>query len=165
MGEVSFTVLGEDLVILEREIRFLKEHVIIARTIAGDFSVANEDAWLSSLRPRASPGFVLGHQRAGPGLLYIRTDSPETTQKLLLNSMHQFEGGTMVYQPWIQRFNPRNPKGLLTPFWISFPTLPLEYLKLAQTVAAQVGKILAVDIKVEQVPPARSCVGIDIARG
>lgn len=71
----------------------------------------------------------------------------------------------MVYQPWVQGFNPKNPRGLLTPFWISFPSLPLEFLKLAHTVAAQVGKILAEDINMDRVPPARFCVGIDITRG
>lgn len=71
----------------------------------------------------------------------------------------------MVYQPWIQGFNPRNPKGLLIPFWISFLSLPLEYLKLAHTVASQVGKILATDINLDRVPPARFSVGVDISQG
>lgn len=113
-GEVSFTVMREDLGILEREIRFLLEHVIIARTMTGDLTVAHENAWLSLLRPRASPGSILGDQQTGAGLLYIRTDSPVTTQKIPLNPMHQFDGGMMIYQPWIQGFNSRNPKGLLS---------------------------------------------------
>lgn len=71
----------------------------------------------------------------------------------------------MVYQPWIQGFNLRNSKGLLTPFWILFPSLPLEYLKLAHLVAAQVGTILAEDINHDRVLPARYCVGIDISQG
>lgn len=105
-------------------------------------------------------GVVMGHQRAGPGLLYIRLDDPSTTRRILVNPMHQVHGGTVAYQPWVQGFNPCNPKGLLTPFWISFPSLPLEY----HTVAAQVGKILAEDINLERVPPARFCVGIDISQ-
>lgn len=38
----SFTVLGEDLATLDREIRFLKDHVIIARSMDGDLSTAKE---------------------------------------------------------------------------------------------------------------------------
>lgn len=37
-GAASFTVAGEDLVVLDREIRFLEEHVLIARTAARDLS-------------------------------------------------------------------------------------------------------------------------------
>lgn len=164
-GAASFTVAGEDLRVLDREIRFLKEHVLIARTDAGDLTREAEDAWMDTLRQRARPGTVLGHQRAGSGLLYIRFDNSDTTRRILHNPMHQFHGGAVAYQPWIQEFNPRHPKGLLTPFWISFPSLPLEYLKLAHKVAEQVGKILAEDINLERVHPARFCVGIDITHG
>lgn len=115
-GAASFNVMNDDLVVLEREICFLRDHVIIARTTGGDLMRQEETTWLSSLRPRASPGCILGHQRAGPGLYYLRTDCPATTQRLLLDPLHQFAGGTMVYQPWKQGLNPRHPKGLLTPF-------------------------------------------------
>lgn len=98
-GEASFTVTGEDLVVLDREICFLKDHVIIARTMGGDLTAQSEATWLASLRARVIPGAVLGHQRAGPGLYYIRTDCPATSQKILLDPLHQFASGTMVYQP------------------------------------------------------------------
>lgn len=79
--------------------------------------------------------------------------------------MHQFHGGTVTYQSWTQGFNPRSTRGLLTPFWISFPVLPLEYLKLSHLVAAQVGTILAEEINHNKVPPARYCMGVDITQG
>lgn len=67
-GAASFNVLGEDLVVLEQEIRFLTDHVLIARSLAGDLTLESETSWLTTLRQIVSPGTVLGHQRAGPGL-------------------------------------------------------------------------------------------------
>lgn len=61
-GQASFTVLGEDLGVLGEEIRFLRDHVLIARTLTRNLTSEAEAHWIFTLRQHASPGTVLGQQ-------------------------------------------------------------------------------------------------------
>jgi hypothetical protein len=83
------------------------------------------------------------------------------------NSAHftSFTGGTAVYQQWVKAFNLQCPLGLYTPTWISFPSIPLEYFKLARRAAGMLGKIMGEDFTGTHREAPHFCVGLDISQG
>jgi hypothetical protein len=162
-GAVQMSLSPKEEDLLGREIEFLQEHVVIASFVNGDLLSATEFAWLTELRRLAAPGQVLFQRPAGNGFSYIRTDGLDTTRRILLHALHQFPGGTAVYQQWVKSFNPLRPLGLYFPTWITLPSVPLEYVKLARQVAGTIGKVLGKDLSGSARASPRFCIGFDIS--
>ena len=142
-GTIPFTLAAEDQETVAQELPFLTAHVVIACVVEGDLQGQASTAWWASLQQVAAPGAVNFHRRVGLFFTYVRTDGQVTINRLLAQGIHSYLGGTVLYQPWRQGFNPRMSMAVSSPMWVSFPNLPLEYQKLAPVVSAQIGSILA----------------------
>ena len=164
-GATSFTLDQVSQSIVAQEIQFQADHVVIACLMQGDLLGQATKSWWTSLCALAAPSHVQFYGRTGPNFMYVCTDGRETTDRILTQAWHTFEGGAVLYQRWTKGFNPHLPLGLVWPLWISFHDLPLKYPKHARQVAEQVGSVFVESQEEALDKPPRFCVGVDIRRG
>lgn len=103
----------------------------------------------------------------GPHFAYVHTNGLETTKRVLATGYHSFQGESMIYQRWIQGFNPRiwYSLGLIWSMWISFLDMPVEYQQLLYKVAEQVVPMYVEHRDATWDVIAKFCVSIDLSKG
>ncbi|KAG0572344.1 hypothetical protein KC19_VG087000 [Ceratodon purpureus] len=88
-GAVYFTLNPTDQQTVATEIPFLVDHVLIACLVEGTLQDSAGTSWWDSLQELAKPGVVHFHRSVGQHFVYVRTDGPATTNRLLTFALHR----------------------------------------------------------------------------
>lgn len=152
-----------DLCVLEAEIQFLSNHMLIANFIGPKPKFGILEPWMEALNSKIRNGHVSFNHEAC--FFYLKCNSPETMKQILMQTLFRNGLGMSVFHPWVLASDASNLSRSQLPTWITIKKLPLEHMQLAHLVTAKVDVILGCDPENVTLRNPRFCVSVNVERG
>jgi hypothetical protein len=95
---------------VKANITYLKDHMVITSFVGKRPSSLALNFWLTYVNNKIEDGQVGFNYTLGKGFMLLKTNGPNTFQKVLMLTPFRSSWGMNIFQKWVPCFSPEQPK-------------------------------------------------------